>query len=174
MTADLAGFWSRTRGGAQGPAGAIPQARLAGGPPRGPTRGFSEETPLILSLIPALFLATAVSGPAHAGGEPLKLTPVGVKDVQIGLAGGSLDLVIEAERMKGLPIHQRSLEYELLVGNVVVTDTEREYDGVVLRKGEPVEISIPVRLDASTAMSAGARAMSSRIDLRIRAPRACG
>ena len=123
----------------------------------------------MLSLIPALFLATAVSGPAHAGGEPLKLTPVGVKDVQIGLAGGSLDLVIEAERMKGLPIHLRSLEYELLVGNVVVTDTEREYDGVVLRKGEPVEISIPVRLDASTAMSAGARAMSSgKLDLRIR------
>ena len=51
----------------------------------------------MLSLIPALFLATAVSGPAHAGGEPLKLTPVGVKDVQIGLAGGSLDLVIEAD-----------------------------------------------------------------------------
>jgi len=123
----------------------------------------------MLSLIPALMVATAVSGTAHAGGEPLKLTPVGVKDVQLGFTGGSLDLVVEAERLKGLPLHLRSLEYELLVGNVVVTETQTDYDGVVLRKGEPVEISIPVRLDASTAMSAGAKAMSSgSLDLRIR------
>jgi hypothetical protein len=122
----------------------------------------------MLSLLPAMTLALATAGPAHAG-EPLQLTPIGVKDLQVGFSGGSFDLVIEAERLKGLPIKLRNLEYELLVGNVVVTETETDYDGVVLRKGEPVEIAIPVTLDASTAMSAGAKAMASgKLDLRIR------
>lgn len=123
----------------------------------------------MLSLLPALTLAAATAGPAHAGDQPLKLTPIGVKDLQVGFGGGSFDLVIEAERMKGLPLKLKSLEYELLVGNVVVTETETDYDAVVLRKGEPVEIAIPVTLDASTAMSAGAKAMASgKLDLRIR------
>lgn len=123
----------------------------------------------MLSLLPALTLALATAGPAQAGGEPLKLTPIGIEDLQVGFGGGSFDLVIEAERLKGLPIKLRNLEYELLVGNVVVTETDTEYDSVVLRRGEPVEIAIPVTLDASTAMSAGAKAMASgKLDLRIR------
>lgn len=124
---------------------------------------------MMLRLLPALTLAAAITGPAHAGGAPLKLTPVGVRDLQIGLSGGSFDLVVEAERSKGLPIKLRNLQYELLIGNVVLTETERDYDAVVLRRGEPVEIAIPVTLDASTAMSAGAKALTSgRLDLRIR------
>lgn len=123
----------------------------------------------MLSLLPAMTLALATAGPAHAGGEPVLLSPVGIRDLQIGFGGGSFDLVIEAERTRGLPIKLRKLEYELLVGNVVVTEADTEYDGLVLRRGEPREIAIPVTLDASTAMSAGAKAMSSgTLDLRIR------
>ncbi|MEC7948016.1 MAG: hypothetical protein VX265_10640 [Myxococcota bacterium] len=124
---------------------------------------------MMLRLLPALTLAAATTGPVHAGSEPLKLTPVGVKDLQLGFGGGSFDLIIEAERLKGLPITLRNLQYELLIGNVVLTETERDYEAVVLRKGEPVEVAIPVTLDASTAMSAGAKALTSgRLDLRIR------
>ena len=105
---------------------------------------------------------------AHAS-EPVRLTPVGVRDLQIGLGGGTFDLVVEAERLRGLPIQLRGIEYELMVGNVVVTDAARDYEKLVLKRGAPVEVEIPVRLDAATAVSAGARALASQeLDLRIR------
>jgi hypothetical protein len=117
----------------------------------------------------SLLLAAALSAPVAHAEDPITIEPVAVENLQIGMGGGSFDLVLKASRNKGLPVTLRWLEYELLVGNVVVTENEREYDGVKLKKGEPATFSLPVKLDASTAFSAGAKAMSSgRLDLRLR------
>lgn len=121
-------------------------------------------------MTPALLLALALSssGPAHAA-DAVNITPKAVNNLQVGLSGGTLDLVLEADRPRGLPIRLRALNYELFVGNVLVTSAAQEYDGVVLRKGEPATFTIPVRLDASTALSAGMKALSSgSLDLRLR------
>ena len=75
------------------------------------------------------------------------------------------ELGIPPEEIRDAELHSLWLALDADLSGFV---TAGEF-GVFMRKGEPVEVAIPVTLDASTAMSAGAKAMASgRLDLRIR------
>jgi len=120
-------------------------------------------------MTPALLLAAALTAPAHAGdkGPPLEVRPKRIADLDIGLSGASFDVVLEAERTRGITVKLRSLEYEIKVGKTTVARGEREYDTVKLKRGEPVAIRIPVELSGSQALKAAGKIAAGR-DLQIK------
>lgn len=117
----------------------------------------------------ALLLATALAGPAHAGdkGPPVEIRPKRIAEMDIGLSGATFDVVLEAERTRGITVKLRSLEYEIMVGKTTVARGEREYDAVKLRRGEAVNIRIPVELSGTQAIKAAGKIAAGR-DLKIK------
>ena len=111
----------------------------------------------------------ALASPPAAAGEPLRIDPVAIQDVDLGLGKASFGLVVEVERLRGLPIRLRHLQYQLDVNKVTVTDTRADYGGIKLKKGQPVEIVIPVELNAAEALAVAAQGLASgnvRVQIR--------
>ena len=103
------------------------------------------------ALLPALLpLLLALSGPAGAASS-VQVEPVGLNDVKLSLGSASFDLVLRVERTRGLPVRLRKLDYALQVGKVRVTQARADYRHLKLRKGQPVDVELPVRLDAGQA-----------------------
>jgi hypothetical protein len=117
----------------------------------------------------ALLLAAALAGPAQADdkGPPVEIRPKRIADVDIGLSGATFDVILEAERTRGITVKLRSLEYEIKVGKTTVARGDREYDAVKLRRGEPVKIRIPVELSGADAIKAAGKIAAGR-DLKIK------
>lgn len=122
-------------------------------------------------MISLLLAATLASAPALAADTPpLRVTPVGVERLELGRGGARFDLVVEAERLKGLPVQIRTLDYTLDVDRVKIAQTRGDYRGQRLRlkRGQPVRFSIPVELDAAEAMAIIASGLGQGLDLRVR------
>lgn len=103
------------------------------------------------ALLPALLpLLLALSGAAGAASS-VQVEPVGLNDVKLSLGSASFDLVLRVERTRGLPVRLRKLDYALQVGKVRVTQARADYRHLKLRKGQPVDVELPVRLDAGQA-----------------------
>ncbi len=121
--------------------------------------------------MPALFAAAllALSLDAAAAKEPPVLVkPVGVENIDIGLSGGSFDLLLEAERTRGIRVRLRDLDYTVKMGGRVVTRGDREYSGKVLRKGQPIIIEVPVEFSATDALATGLDALTNgKVNVRI-------
>jgi len=119
-----------------------------------------------------LLAAALVTAPTAAADDtaPLRITPVGVEHLDVGLGGARFDLVVEAERLKGLPVVIRTLDYAIDVDRLKIAQTRGDYrgEGLRLRKGDPVRFSIPVELDASEAMALVASGLGQGRDLRVR------
>ena len=121
-----------------------------------------------ISLLAAA-LAVGAPGLAEAKEPPVLFEAQGVKNVQIGLSGGSFDVMVQAERTRGLAVKLRHLEYEILLAGQPFSEASRDYDGMKLRKGEPQLIPIPVRFDAEKALKAGMAALGSeKLEVRVR------
>lgn len=110
-------------------------------------------------------LALLLSTPAHA----LGVFPVGLRDVRVGMSGASFTVMVEVEREKGLPVRLRGLDYALRIDQAPVASAEIKYkdDKVVLRKGQPVRVGIPVTLDAAEAMKIVSRGFRGGSNLRV-------
>ena len=94
--------------------------------------------------------------------------PVGVENIDIGLSGGSFDLLLEAERTRGIRVRLRDLDYTVKMGGRVVTRGDREYSGKVLRKGQPIIIEVPVEFSATDALATGLDALANgKVNVRI-------
>ena len=119
-------------------------------------------------MTPTLLLAASLASPALAGKKdpPVDIRPKKIANVDVGFSGASFDVVLEAERTKGIGVKLRSLEYTIQVGKTVVARGEREYDGVKLRRGEPVSIRVPVELSGGQALKAVGRIAAGR-DLKV-------
>lgn len=117
----------------------------------------------------ALLLATALATQAQAGDKPPPLTiqPKRVADLDVGLSGATFDVVLEAERTRGITVRLRHLDYEVRIGGAVVAQGVREYDNVRLRRGEPVKIRVPVELSGREALQAAGKIASGR-ELKIK------
>jgi hypothetical protein len=116
----------------------------------------------------ALLLATALSTPVQAAdGPPLEVRPKRIADLDVSLSGASFDVVLEAERMRGIAVKLRSLDYTIQVGKTVVAEGSRDYDGVKLKKGQPVTVRVPVELSGGQALKAAGKIASGR-DLKIK------
>lgn len=119
-------------------------------------------------MTPTLLLATALATPAHAGDKapPVDIRPKTIANLDVGLSGASFDVVLEAERTRGIAVKLRSLEYTIKVGKTEVARGEREYSSVKLRRGETVTIKVPVELSGKQALKAAGRIAAGR-DLKI-------
>lgn len=120
--------------------------------------------------MPALFAAAllALSLDAAAKEPPVLVKPVGVENIDIGLSGGSFDLLLEAERTRGIRVRLRDLDYTVKMGGRVVTRGDREYSGKVLRKGQPIIIEVPVEFSATDALATGLDALANgKVNVRI-------
>ena len=116
----------------------------------------------------ALVLVTALSTSAQAAdGPPVEIRPMRIADVDIGLSGASFDVVLEAERMRGITVKLRSLDYTIQVGKTVVASGSREYSGLKLKKGEPVKVRVPVELSGTEALKVASKVVAGR-DLKIK------
>jgi hypothetical protein len=120
-------------------------------------------------MTPTLLLATALAAPVHAAEKdpPVDIRPKKISNVDVGLSGATFDVVLEAERTRGIAVKLRSLEYTIQVGKTVVARGEREYDAVKLRRGQPVTIKVPVELSGGEALQAIGRIAAGR-DLKIK------
>lgn len=118
----------------------------------------------MVAVTPTFVLATALTAaPAHAADSPVDIAPVGVKNLDVGLSGASFDVVLEAERTRGwLPLKLRSVDYVVMVGKAQVATGTREYDGLKLKKGDPVRFRVPVELSGGEALTAMGRIASGR------------
>jgi hypothetical protein len=116
-----------------------------------------------------LLLAAALAGPAQAEdkGPPVEIRPKKISNLDIGLSGASFDVVLEAERTRGIPVRLRSLDYTIQVGKVVVAEGERHYPATKLAKGKPVQIRVPVELSGTEALKAAGNIAGGR-DLKIK------
>jgi hypothetical protein len=112
----------------------------------------------------ALLLQTTL---ALAREAPVQVRPVDLRSVQIGLGGASFDLVLEAERTRGLPLRLRSLDYRVEVNGRTITTAQQDLGGLRLRKGEPAQVVLPVRLSGLDAVAAIADTIQKR-DLAVR------
>lgn len=119
-------------------------------------------------MTPTLLLTAALATSAHAAEKPppVDIRPKKIANLDVGLSGASFDVVLEAERMKGIAVKLRSLEYTIQIGKTVVAHGEREYGPVKLRRGEPVTIKVPVEMDGGQALKAATRIAAGR-DLKI-------
>lgn len=119
----------------------------------------------------ALLLAAALAGPpAAAATDPVRVRPVGVENVRMGLGHATFDLVVEAERLKGLPVVLRTLDYAIVIDRVRVAQTVGDYRGQRLRlkKGEPVRFTLPVELNAAEALALATQGISEGLGLRVK------
>lgn len=116
----------------------------------------------------ALVLATVLSAPAQAAdGPPVEIRPNRIADVEVGLSGASFDVILEAERMRGITVKLRSLDYTIQVGKTVVASGSREYSNLKLKKGEPVKVRVPVELGGAEALKVAGKVAAGR-DLKIK------
>ena len=116
----------------------------------------------------ALILATALSTSAQAAdGPPVEVRPLRIANVDAGFSGASFDVVLEAERTRGLPVKLRSLDYTIQIGKTVIAEGSRDYDSLKLKKGQPVKVKVPVELSAGQALKAVTKVAAGR-DLKIK------
>ncbi len=116
------------------------------------------------SLLLAAVLATASAAEKP---QPIVVEPKRVTNVDIGLSGATFDVVLEAERTRGLTVKLRHLDYSIQVGKTVVAEGAKEYDSVRLRKGEPVLITVPVEMSGIQALELAGRIAAGR-DLKVK------
>ena len=122
----------------------------------------------LLRLFFALLFGLLLGSPAWAAKDPIRVVPVGIEDVRLGLGSASFGLVVQAERLKGLPVRLRSLEYEIEVARTRVSQSRTDYDGIKLKKGHPIKIVVPIELNAAEALSLAARGLQGGEDLQLR------
>ena len=116
----------------------------------------------------SLLLVTALSAPVQAAdGPPLDVRPKRIADLEVGLSGASFDVVLEAERTRGIAVKLRSLDYTIQVGKTVIAEGSRDYNGVKLKKGQPVTVRVPVELSGGQALKAVTKIAAGR-DLKIK------
>ena len=124
----------------------------------------------------ALPLALLLAGAPAEAADPLRIEPVEIRNLDVGLGSARFDLVVEAERLRGLPLRLRSLRYAVVVDRVTVSQAERDYtsERVRLRKGEPVTFAIPVELDAAEALTIATKGLMAGKALRVQVKGAAG
>ncbi len=122
-------------------------------------------SPLIFATLLSATISTAHAG----GGPPVTIVPVAVENMKMGLSGGSLDVVLEAERTRGIRVRLRHLDYEVLMAGDVLSKADRDYSGTVLKKGQPVDIAVPVNISAGDALNIGVNALTKgNMGVRVR------
>ena len=124
----------------------------------------------------AVPLALLLAGAPAKAADPLRIEPVEIRNLDVGLGSARFDLVVEAERLRGLPLRLRSLRYAVVVDRVTVSQAERDYtsERVRLRKGEPVTFAIPVELDAAEALTIATKGLMAGKALRVQVKGAAG
>ena len=118
----------------------------------------------VVGFVASVALAPA---PALAAQPSVDVVPVGLQNLDLGMGQASFDLVLRVTRTRGLPVRLRRLDYSLDVGQVEVTEASATYQGVRLRRDEPVEIAVPVSLNAGEAAAVALSAVATG-ELRIR------
>ena len=120
-----------------------------------------------LSLLAPSLLALCLA-PAVGRASGVEVEPVALQDLELGGGRADFDLVLRVERKGGLPVRLRRLKYTVQVGSLRVTEAATRYEGVRLRVGEPVEIAVPVSLDAAEATALALQALTSgRFQVRL-------
>ena len=112
-------------------------------------------------------LAIALTLSVAEAAPPVSVTPTSVNNVEIGLTGGSFDVVLHAQRSGWLPIKIRELDYTIMVaGREFASDTV-EYSSLWIGRKEPTSIPIHVQFTMAQALGAGLSALSGK-KLRVR------
>jgi hypothetical protein len=120
------------------------------------------------SLLCVALLATSLSAQA-ASDPPVLFKPLGIENLNVGLGGGSFDLLVEVQRTRGLAVRLRSLDYTVKMGGRVVTSGDREYSGKRISKRDPVIVEIPVNFSAADALTTGIDALASgKINAKVK------
>ena len=114
-------------------------------------------------------LALALTLPVAHAKAPVTITPASVRNLDVGLGGGSFDVTVDAQRSGWLPIRLRQLEYTIMVaGEEFASDVVR-YDAMWIGRKEPTSIPIHVEFTMAQALGVGlAAAGGKRLRVRVK------
>ncbi len=107
---------------------------------------------------------------ALAASAPIAFSITDVEALNVTLKRTSFSLVAQAERLKGMPVKVKQLDYNIRVGDSVVSQDTLALQGVKLRVGEPVQVQIPCEFENLSTAGALVGAVTGALsghDLRV-------